>query len=83
MEDTKYLVGAAGLTQERLAEAAIKAIGTITKETEYIKLGASSLGTDDIEAQVSQIFIVHVPFSLILWYPLFFEDHLIMKHSSG
>jgi talin len=83
VEDTKYLVGAAGLTQERLAEAAIKAIGTITKETEYIKLGASSLGTDDIEAQVSQIFIVHVPFSLILWYPLFFEDHLIMKHSSG
>ena len=46
------MVSAAGGTQEQLAHAAGKSVQTITNEAEYIKLGAKSLGADDIEAQV-------------------------------
>lgn len=52
VEDTKLLVSAAGGSQEQLAYAAGKSVQTITSEAEYIKLGAKSLGADDIEAQV-------------------------------
>lgn len=52
VEDTKLLVSAAGGSQEQLAYAAGKSVQTITNEAEYIKLGAKSLGADDIEAQV-------------------------------
>ena len=52
VEDTKLLVSAAGGTQEQLAGAAEKSVRTISNEAEYIKLGAGSLGADDIEAQV-------------------------------
>lgn len=52
VEDTKLLVSAAGGSQEQLAGAAEKSVRTIANEAEYIKLGAGSLGADDIEAQV-------------------------------
>ena len=52
VEDTKRLVSSAGGTQEALAEAATSAVKTFTAEAEHVKLGATSLGSDDMEAQV-------------------------------
>ena len=53
VEDTKRLVSSAGGTQEQLAQAARLAVKTIQIEAEHVKLGAMSLTTDDVEAQVS------------------------------
>ena len=52
VDDTKKLVSSAAGTQEQLAEAAIRAVKTITAEAEHIKLGAASLATEDMEAQL-------------------------------
>ena len=52
VEDTKRLVSSAGGSQEQLAEAAHLAVNTITQEAEAVKLGATALGSDDLEAQV-------------------------------
>ena len=52
VEDTKRLVSSAGGSQEQLAEAAHNAVKTITSEADYVKLGAASLGSDDMEAQL-------------------------------
>ena len=52
VEDTKKLVSSAAGTQEQLAEAAIQAVKTITAEAEHVKLGATSLANEDMEAQV-------------------------------
>ena len=42
----------AGGSQEQLADAAIKAVKTISNEADHVKLGASSLGSEDMEAQL-------------------------------
>ena len=52
MEDTKRLVSSAGGSQEQLAEATQIAVKTITSEADHVKLGAASLGSDDMEAQL-------------------------------
>ena len=52
VEDTKRLVSSAGGSQEQLAEAAHNAVKTITSEADHVKLGAASLGSDDMEAQL-------------------------------
>ena len=52
VEDTKKLVSSAGGSQEQLAEAAHNAVRTITSESDHVKLGAASLTSDDMEAQL-------------------------------
>jgi len=52
VEDTKRLVSSAGGSQEQLAEATQIAVKTITSEADHVKLGAASLGSDDMEAQL-------------------------------
>jgi len=52
VEDTKRLVSSAGGSQEQLAQAAQTAVNTILQEAEVVKLGATALGSDDLEAQV-------------------------------
>ncbi|XP_048825314.1 talin-2 [Brienomyrus brachyistius] len=52
VEDTKMLVSGAASSQERLAQAAQSSANTITQLTDVVKLGASSIGSDDPETQV-------------------------------
>ena len=52
VDDTKSLVSSAGGTQEQLAAAAHCAVRTITSEADHVKLGAASLTSDDMEAQL-------------------------------
>ena len=52
VDDTKSLVNSAGGSQEALAEAATKAVKTITSEAEHVKIGALALGGENMEAQV-------------------------------
>lgn len=54
VEDTKKLVSSAGGSQDALAEAATNAVKTITSEADHVKLGATALGSDDMEAQVGR-----------------------------
>lgn len=65
MDDTKRLVSSAGGTQEQLAEAATKAVSTIQSSADLVKRGASSLTSDDVEAQVSIFMSYHV---YDIWY---------------
>ena len=60
VDDTKRLVSSAGGTQEQLAEAATKAVDTIQSSVDLVKRGASSLTSDDVEAQVSIFMSCHV-----------------------
>ena len=55
VEDTKTLVAGAASNQEQLASAAQNAVMTITKLAECVKHGASSLGSDQPEAQVRNV----------------------------
>lgn len=55
MEDTKLLVAGAASTQEKLAQAAQSSAKTITQLTEVVKLGATSMGSEDPETQVIRI----------------------------
>lgn len=55
VEDTKLLVAGAASTQEKLAQAAHSSAKTITQLTEVVKLGATSMGSDDPETQVMKI----------------------------
>jgi talin len=52
VEDTKKLVSSAAGSQEMLAEAAQNAVKTITNEADHVKLGAASLTSEDMEAQL-------------------------------
>uniref|UniRef100_A0A8C5CVK5 Talin 2 n=1 Tax=Gadus morhua TaxID=8049 RepID=A0A8C5CVK5_GADMO len=52
VEDTKLLVAGAASSQDRLAQAAQSSAQTITQLTEVVKLGATSMGSDDPETQV-------------------------------
>ncbi len=52
VDNTKALVNSAASSQEALAEAARKAVKTISREVDFAKLGAAALGSDDIEGQV-------------------------------
>ncbi|MEQ2170449.1 Talin-2, partial [Goodea atripinnis] len=51
VEDTKLLVAGAASTQEKLAQAAHSSAKTITQLTEVVKLGATSMGSDEPETQ--------------------------------
>lgn len=55
VEDTKLLVAGAASTQEKLAQAAHSSAKTITQLTEVVKLGATSMGSEDPETQVMKI----------------------------
>lgn len=52
VEDTKLLVSGAASSQDRLAQAAQSSANTITMLTDVVKLGATSMGSDDPETQV-------------------------------
>uniref|UniRef100_A0A4W5P8N8 Talin 2 n=1 Tax=Hucho hucho TaxID=62062 RepID=A0A4W5P8N8_9TELE len=52
VEDTKRLVSGAASSQDRLAQAAQSSANTITMLTDVVKLGATSMGSDDPETQV-------------------------------
>ncbi|KAM9753139.1 talin-2 isoform 1-T2 [Menidia menidia] len=52
VEDTKLLVAGAASSQEKLAQAAHSSSKTITQLTEVVKLGATSMGSEDPETQV-------------------------------
>ena len=52
VEDTKILVAGAASNQEQLAGAAQQAVKTITRLADVVKFGASSLGSDQPDAQV-------------------------------
>ncbi|KAM6961376.1 talin-2 [Aplochiton taeniatus] len=52
VEDTKLLVSGAASSQERLAQAAQSSAKTITQLTDVVKLGATSMGSEDPETQV-------------------------------
>lgn len=56
VEDTKLLVAGAASSQEKLAQAAHSSAKTITQLTEVVKLGATSMGSDDPETQVMKTF---------------------------
>ncbi len=64
VDDTKRLVSSAGGSQEMLAEAATNAVKTITTESDHVKLGATALGSDDMEAQVGRAYI-HVCLQMV------------------
>ncbi|XP_062246016.1 talin-2 isoform X2 [Platichthys flesus] len=52
VEDTKLLVAGAASSPERLSQAAQSSAKTITQLTEVVKLGATSMGSEDPETQV-------------------------------
>ena len=72
VEDTKTLVAGAASNQEQLAVAASNAVTTIIKLSEDVKAGATSLGSQNQEAQViisffdSKSTLWHV--LLVFWY---------------
>ncbi|MGH0175607.1 UNVERIFIED_CONTAM: hypothetical protein FKN15_076359, partial [Acipenser sinensis] len=51
VEDTKMLVSGAASSQDKLAQAAQSSANTITQLTDVVKLGATSIGSDDPETQ--------------------------------
>ena len=53
VEDTKQLVNGAAGGHEKLATAAQSASGTIDKLADVVKKGATSLGSEDPDTQVS------------------------------
>merc|ERR1712241_134138 len=55
VEDTKTLVAGAASSQEQLAKAAQNSVLTITQLSEGVKMGATSLGSPNREAQVMLI----------------------------
>ena len=56
VEDTKTLVAGAASSQEQLAVAASNAVTTIIKLSEDVKAGATSLGSQNQEAQVKKTY---------------------------
>nr|XP_040024228.1 talin-2-like isoform X2 [Gasterosteus aculeatus aculeatus] len=52
VEDTKLLVAGAASSQEKLAQAAQSSAKTIAQLTEVVKLGATSMGSENPETQV-------------------------------
>ena len=52
VENTKNLVVAAQGSQEQLATSAQNVLSSMTKLVDVVKLGATALGSDDMEAQV-------------------------------
>lgn len=61
VEDTKLLVAGAASSQEKLAQAAQSSAKTITQLTEVVKLGATSMGSEDPETQVMIKSRTHFP----------------------
>merc|ERR1712168_453956 len=55
VEDTKTLVAGAASSQEQLAAAAQNAVTTIVQLSDVVKNGATSLGSQNQEAQVMLI----------------------------
>lgn len=62
VEDTKTLVAGAASSQEQLAVAAQNAVTTIVQLSDVVKNGATSLGSQNQEAQVEFYSTVYVPF---------------------
>lgn len=60
VEDTKTLVAGAASNQEQLAGAAQQAVKTITRLADVVKFGASSLGSDQPEAQVQHLLYCNI-----------------------
>ena len=60
VEDTKLLVAGAASSQDKLAQAAQSSAKTITQLTEVVKLGATSMGSEDPETQVNTLTAVYV-----------------------
>ena len=56
VEDTKMLVSGAASGQDKLAQAAQSSAKTITQLTDVVKMGATSIGSDDPETQVNPAF---------------------------
>lgn len=54
VEDTKLLVAGAASSQDKLAQAAHSSAKTITQLTEVVKLGATSMGSEGPETQVTR-----------------------------
>ena len=54
VEDTKTLVAGAASSQEQLAVAAQNAVTTIVQLSDVVKNGATSLGSQNQEAQVGK-----------------------------
>lgn len=52
VDDTKMLVAGAASSQDTLAEAAQNSVKTIASLADVVKLGATSIGADQPEAQV-------------------------------
>uniref|UniRef100_A0A3P8UPJ2 Talin 2 n=1 Tax=Cynoglossus semilaevis TaxID=244447 RepID=A0A3P8UPJ2_CYNSE len=52
VEDTKLLVAGAASSQDKLAQAAQSSAKTITQLSDVVKLGATSMGSEDPETQV-------------------------------
>ena len=57
VEDTKTLVAGAASSQEQLAVAAQNAVTTIVQLSDVVKNGATSLGSQNQEAQVGKIIL--------------------------
>ena len=57
VEDTKSLVAGAASSQEQLAVAAQNAVTTIVQLSDVVKNGATSLGSQNQEAQVGKIIL--------------------------
>lgn len=55
VEDTKTLVAGAASSQEQLAVAAQNAVTTIVQLSDIVKSGASSLGVNNPEPQVTHL----------------------------
>ena len=55
VEDTKTLVAGAASSQEQLAVAAQNAVTTIVQLSDVVKNGATSLGSQNQEAQVGHL----------------------------
>ncbi|XP_048581539.1 talin-like isoform X2 [Nematostella vectensis] len=51
VEDTKRLVASAQASQDVLATAAESSVGSVSKLTDHVKLGAAAMGSDDSDAQ--------------------------------
>ena len=67
VEDTKTLVAGAASSQEQLAVAAQNAVTTIVQLSDVVKNGATSLGSQNQEAQVRYLWGVHTQIFTIYW----------------
>lgn len=85
VEDTKLLVSGAASSQDKLAQAAQSSAKTITQLTDVVKLGATSMGSEDPETQVHVVLymcylLIHVQLAQIIFI-LFTPFDNVMRRS--